>query len=301
MPAPRDVQDSTAHRDTGFTLRIRSRHDDRGAVPDADPAPHHDDVGVILVKQKAPDHLELTLPTAALRRLLQHETDPSTTAPAAVIEGTVLEGLDKVREAIEKAMAEATTELLTVQPGGNRPPEALVESLARDQALLARGGRIRTLYQHTSRHSLPVLAYFETLAGDAQARSLNEVTERLVVIDRRVAFVPASSDRSHALEIRNQPLVGFLTTVFDRLWDLATPLYPETAPQPSLGGLTVRQQAIANLLVTGLTDMAIAERLGMNIRTVRVHIAKLAAALGSESRAQLGYLIGRSGILDSER
>ncbi len=34
------------------------------------------------------------------------------------------------------------------------------------------------------------------------------------------------------------------------------------------------------------------------IRTTRVHIAKLAATPGSGSRAQLGYLIGRSGILD---
>ncbi len=37
----------------------------------------------------------------------------------------------------------------------------------------------------------------------------------------------------------------------------------------------------------------------MNIRTARVHIAKLATTLGSDSRAQLGYLIGQSGILDS--
>ena len=46
------------------------------------------------------------------------------------------------------------------------------------------------------------------------------------------------------------------------------------------------------------TDAVIADRLGMNIRTARVHIAKLAATLGSGSRAQLGYLIGQSGILD---
>ncbi len=38
----------------------------------------------------------------------------------------------------------------------------------------------------------------------------------------------------------------------------------------------------------------------MNVRTARVHIAKLAATLGSESRAQLGYLIGQSGILVPE-
>lgn len=39
----------------------------------------------------------------------------------------------------------------------------------------------------------------------------------------------------------------------------------------------------------------------MNIRTVRVHIAKLASTLGSDSRAQLGYLIGQSGMLEPDR
>ncbi len=38
----------------------------------------------------------------------------------------------------------------------------------------------------------------------------------------------------------------------------------------------------------------------MNVRTCRAHIAKLATALGSGSRAQLGYLIAESGILKQE-
>lgn len=38
----------------------------------------------------------------------------------------------------------------------------------------------------------------------------------------------------------------------------------------------------------------------MNVRTCRAHIAKLASALGSGSRAQLGYLIAQSGVLEQE-
>nr|WP_286168988.1 helix-turn-helix transcriptional regulator [Actinospica acidiphila] len=75
-------------------------------------------------------------------------------------------------------------------------------------------------------------------------------------------------------------------------------MHPQAVQPPSLGGVTARQRAIARLLVEGHTDAVIADRLGMNIRTARVHIAKLAATLGSQSRAQLGYLIGQSGILD---
>ncbi|MFG2651705.1 LuxR C-terminal-related transcriptional regulator [Streptomyces sp. NPDC048436] len=213
---------------------------------------------------------------------------------------TVLDGLERINSAIDRAMTDATEEFLAVQPGGTRPPETLADALPRDQALLSRGCRMRTLYQHTTRHSLPVLAYFERLEGDVEARTLDEVTERLFVFDRTVAFIPASKDRSLALELRHPAVVEYLATTFDRLWRLATPMWPQAAPQPPANGITARQRAIAALLTEGLTDSEIAARLGMNVRTARVHIAKLADTLGSHSRAQLGFLIGQSGVLDQQ-
>jgi DNA-binding CsgD family transcriptional regulator/sugar-specific transcriptional regulator TrmB len=211
---------------------------------------------------------------------------------------TVLGDRERINQAITEAMADATDELLAIQPSVNpRSPEAHAVAFVRDQALLDRGGRIRTLYQHTQRHLPLVIARYEQLRGDAEARTLDEVTERLLVIDRQVAFIPASRDRNLALEVRHPSLIDYFVTVFDRLWHLATPMYPEAVQQPSLNGITPRQRAIASLLVDGHTDAVIADRLGMNIRTARVHIAKLAATLGSESRAQLGYLIAESGIL----
>ncbi|MET7692773.1 helix-turn-helix transcriptional regulator [Streptomyces sp. NPDC005483] len=202
------------------------------------------------------------------------------------------------------AMADGS-ELLSIQPNTSDrhtepPPFVHVEAFDRDQALLDRGGRIRTLYQHTLRHAPSVVARYERLDGDVEARSLDEVTERLIIVDRTVAFIPANKDRTLALEIRHPALIAFFVTAFDRLWRLATPMYPEAVQQPSRNGITPRQRAIAALLVEGHTDAVIADRLGMNIRTARVHIAKLAATLGSESRAQLGYLIGQSGILGQE-
>ncbi len=220
--------------------------------------------------------------------------------PSDIPSVTVLSGLDRIGRTIAGAMS-GSSELLAVQPHVTHtlaPPNVHVEALARDQALLDRGGRIRTLYQHTLRHAPTVIARYERLRGDAEARTLDEVTERLIVIDRAVAFIPANADRTLALEVRHPAIVGFLATAFDRLWRLATPMYPEAVQQPVRDGVTPRQRAIAALLVEGHTDTVIAHRLGLNVRTARVHIAKLAATLGSASRAQLGYLIGRSGILD---
>ncbi|WP_316739576.1 helix-turn-helix transcriptional regulator [Streptomyces sp. MK7] len=216
----------------------------------------------------------------------------------------ILSGTARINLAITEAMAEATREMLCIQPsahyGSGRGEAAQAVAMGRDQALLDRGARIRTLYQHTQRHAPLVLARYERLRGDAEARTLDELTDRLLVIDRAVALIPANEDGTLALEVRHPALISYFVTTFDRLWRLATPMYPQSVQRPPAGGVTPRQRAIAGLLVEGHTDAVIAERLGMNVRTAREHIAKLAAWLGSTSRAQLGYLIARSGILDQE-
>ncbi|AXL89475.1 helix-turn-helix transcriptional regulator [Streptomyces sp. CB09001] len=215
----------------------------------------------------------------------------------------LLHGKERTGRAITEAMAEGREQLLAIQPhdGLVAPPFHYHEAaLERDQAFLDRGGRVRALYQHTVRHAPLIIGRYERLTGDVEARSLNEVTDRLIIVDRTVAFIPASADRSLALEVRHPALIAYFVNTFDRLWHLATPMHPQAVQQPTLNGITARQRAIAALLIEGHTDTDIADRLGMNVRTARVHIAKLAATLGSESRAQLGYLIGRSGILDRE-
>ncbi|MGW8745986.1 LuxR C-terminal-related transcriptional regulator [Streptomyces sp. NPDC055782] len=228
---------------------------------------------------------------------------PEPTTAAGVTTLMTVMGKEQISRAIADALSAATEQALTIQPyqGPNSPPQQdNARSLERDQAFLKRGGKIRTLYQHTFRHAPHVLARYERLTGDVEARTLDEVTDRLIIVDRTVAFIPASADRTLALEVRHPALITYFVNTFDRLWRLATPMHPQATHQPTLNGITPRQHAIAALLVEGHTDADIAERLGMNVRTARVHIAKLAATLGSESRAQLGYLIGQSGILDRE-
>jgi DNA-binding CsgD family transcriptional regulator/sugar-specific transcriptional regulator TrmB len=283
------------------------------------------DLGLLLTGPGDPQFLLPVPPAVALPRLLstieediarrrRHEEHLARTfAPLIDIDAqraavphspmiTVVMGFHRINDAIGDAVAASSKELLTIQPGGSRPPDLLAASLPREQGLLERGCRMRTLYQHPSRHSPAVLAHYEQLVGDVEVRTLDEVTERLIMLDRTVAFIPANPDRTVALEIRHPALISYLGTTFERLWRLATPLFPaENQAPPQQSEVPDRQRTIAGLLIEGHTDAVIAERLGMNIRTVRVHIAKLAATLGSDSRAQLGYLTGQSGILTQER
>jgi DNA-binding CsgD family transcriptional regulator len=229
----------------------------------------------------------------------------SAQSPAPTHAITVLEGIDRINTALNVATAEVRSEVLTIQPGGRRSEHILNQALERDRPLTDRGVRIRTLYQHTVRHSQGTMAYVDHMAdGLIEIRTLEELIERLIICDETVAFIPVAPDAGKdttALELRHPGLVRYLIRVFEQLWRRATPLLDEVPYQSTPDGITGVQQSIAKLLVEGYVDEAIARRLGMNVRTCRAHIAKLAAALGSGSRAQLGYLIARSGILEREQ
>ncbi|MBC2903636.1 helix-turn-helix transcriptional regulator [Streptomyces cupreus] len=215
---------------------------------------------------------------------------------------TVLEGLDRINGALDLAIAQCRNEMLTVQPSHRHPERQLVQALERDKLLIERGVRIRTLYQHTARYSPERLAWVDHFSdGKAEYRTIDELVERLIICDEAVAFIPIRDDRQVALELRHPGLVGYLIKVFEFMWNRAVPLSAGAPYETDPDGITDIQHSIAKLLVEGHVDEAIARRLGMNVRTCRAHIAKLANALGSGSRAQLGYLIAQSGILDREQ
>ncbi|MCX4724984.1 helix-turn-helix transcriptional regulator [Streptomyces sp. NBC_01306] len=219
--------------------------------------------------------------------------------PALTHAITVLEGVERINAALNLATAECHTEMLTVQPGGGRREHVLNQALERDRPLVDRGVSMRTLYQHTVRHSPGTLAYVDRVAtGKVEIRTLEELIGRLIICDRTVAFIPARDDQQVALELRHPGLVSYLVKVFEQLWQRAIPLLDEIPYNPTLEGVSGVQRSIAQLLVEGHVDEAIARRLGMNVRTCRAHVAKLSTILGSGSRAQLGYLIARSGILE---
>ncbi|MEV0224412.1 LuxR family transcriptional regulator [Streptomyces sp. NPDC050704] len=206
-----------------------------------------------------------------------------------------------INAALEAAVGDCRHELLTAQPGGGRAEATLREAFGRDLRALRRGVRQRTLYQHTVHTHRPTMAYIErvTEAG-AEVRTLAEVVERLIVCDRSVAFIPLSDDAADgALQIWDPALVRFLVRVFEQTWERSTPIHPaDTAERRSPVVASDLQQTILRAVVSGETDSSIARRLGMSRRSVAEHLRKASVLLGSGSRAQLGYLVATSGLLE---
>lgn len=53
-------------------------------------------------------------------------------------------------------------------------------------------------------------------------RTLDEFFERLIVVDRKVAFIPAPDNDDDAVIIKDEAVVRYLADVFDRSWQRAT-------------------------------------------------------------------------------
>ncbi|MER5889846.1 helix-turn-helix transcriptional regulator [Streptomyces sp. NPDC001941] len=209
----------------------------------------------------------------------------------------VVESLPEVIALLEEASGNCRLEVMTSQPGGGRPAAELEQSIVRDLAMIGRGIRMRTLYQHTSRHHAPTQEYVErATAAGAQVRTLTELFGRMIAFDREVVFLPHAQVKGGAAVIRDPSTVAFLCAAFDRNWQMGTPYSPALPDGEVREGIKL---AILTMLSQGLRDETIARRLGISLRTCRKYVADLFELLGAESRFQAGYLTRARNILDN--
>lgn len=215
---------------------------------------------------------------------------------------TRIVGLSVINAAIDTAVADCRDEILTIQPGGARPAVALADGLARSRDLLARGVRQRTIYQHTVRSHGPTLSYIEEVtAAGAEVRTIADVFDRMLIFDREVAFIPSDevSTASTAVRVQHPALIRFLLNHFNSSWARAVPVRPAVGSPRTPVITSDLQRTILLAVVNGETDASIARRIGMSRRSVAEHMRKVSEQLGSNSRAQLGFLLATSGLLEA--
>ncbi|MFE2551984.1 LuxR C-terminal-related transcriptional regulator [Streptomyces sp. NPDC059355] len=203
-----------------------------------------------------------------------------------------------VRELLTEVIDGSRAEVLVSKHGGSFPEAALREALPRDLALLERGVRMRSLYQHATRFDPPTRTHAERLIeAGAEIRTLPEVLPQMIVVDGELGFLPSRS--GGALLIREPDLLGYLLDVFDRDWEYATPF--ATGPQAAHDISETVKKSILALLAKGLKDDSIARRLGISLRTCRRHVSELLLGLGAHSRFQAGVIAERQGLTQPHR
>jgi RNA polymerase sigma factor (sigma-70 family) len=61
--------------------------------------------------------------------------------------------------------------------------------------------------------------------------------------------------------------------------------------------LSPREQEVAQLVAQGMTNVEIAEQMGVTRRTVATHLERIYERLGIHSRAELAHFVARGGEL----
>jgi len=197
---------------------------------------------------------------------------------------------------ISGVVAEAEQELLTAQPQAGRERASLEAATERDVAALDRGVKMRTLYQHTARrHGMTRRYVAEVTALGAEVRTLDEFFNRMIVVDRRLAIIPGAGSDNVAIAVQEPAVVAYLVDVFERAWERGRPF--GNADRRMMEDIAREQRAMTiRLLIEGHSDPASAKRLGVSTRTYAHYVAGLKAEFDVETRFQLGYAMGQTGV-----
>jgi sugar-specific transcriptional regulator TrmB/DNA-binding CsgD family transcriptional regulator len=200
----------------------------------------------------------------------------------------------------------------------DRPPYVSNPQEPLESIVIGRGVSWRAVYSSASFSREGAWEETARLADQGeQGRVVPSLPLKLVIADRAIALVSLDLDgvNNHALVTESSALVELLLDVFEGYWgrgipltaissggpeDLAgqlegappsaTPADRRTGPPP-----TREQQSILALIGSGLTDEAIATRLGLSVRSLRRRSQQLMTDLGAENRFQLGVEAARRG------
>ena len=201
---------------------------------------------------------------------------------------------------IEGLVAECEDEMLTAQPQAGRDRKRIAAAV-RDTALLERGMRMRTLYQHSARRHAITRNYVAAVTAlGAEVRTLDEFFNRMIIIDRRIAVIPAQEDLRSALAIREPSIVAYLADIFERTWERGRP-FTMSQETSTMSGIAGEQRAMTiRMLIEGHSDPVSAKRLGVSVRTYAGYVADLKEEYEADTRFQLGYVMGKHGVSGNE-
>ncbi|WP_030241219.1 helix-turn-helix transcriptional regulator [Streptomyces sp. NRRL S-350] len=213
-----------------------------------------------------------------------------------------LDGIAEIRDRIRVLVQAVQSEVMTLAPGGAQSAASMDAAKPQDEELLGRGVRMRTLYLDSVRNSPATVAYAKWLSGlGGEVRTAPSLPIRLMIMDRSVAIVPTDGENSAAgaLVLTGNGTLTALCALFDSIWDQGVPLGSASRDRDGRG-LTSQEAEALRMLGQGLTDEAVAKRLGVSPRTARRIAADLMELLGARSRFQAGTRAVARGWLTGE-
>lgn len=202
-------------------------------------------------------------------------------------------GADRVRAQAEWLLAAATTDVCIASAGASPVLDTVASSV-----------RIRAIHPRTAlarRNDRDRVTRLLDIGH--HARTVERLPVAVLVVDRRMALLPVhGSDvdgpASAAVLIWPGGLHDTLLAAFERTWAAATALRVrggDLAEDAEYGVPTSDDLRLLELLLIGLTDQAIAGRLGVGERTVQRRVRDLIDLVGVQTRIQLIWQASQRG------
>jgi len=211
----------------------------------------------------------------------------------------IVVGAGALRQRLREMQDSARTEILwfcRANPIAMQGPENAEESSALD-----RGVKYRAIYERELLEKPGELASIvESMGHGEEARTLPILPVRLAIADRSLAICPLVPDAARGLGeptaalIRSSELLDALVALFERYWEVATPL---GATVPAETELREPEVLLLSLVVSGMPDKSIATQLGVSKRTVQRRLDRLMSLAGVDTRTGLAFQAARRGWL----
>lgn len=211
----------------------------------------------------------------------------------------VVRGPDAIRERFTQLQLGARDEVMAFV----KAPVAVVGTAdnAAEDVAVARGVRYRVLLERAMLDAEAGMAdeiVRVTTAGE-EVRIAASLPLKLFIVDRAYAFVPligsAEVASAGALLVHESGLLDALLALFESQWHAASQVVTAAGDIADLtpGTIDDLDARILSLLLSGLTDQAIAGQLRTSLRTVQRRVRYLMDLAQVQTRMQLGYQAAR--------
>ncbi|CAM3736260.1 LuxR family transcriptional regulator [Nocardiopsis rhodophaea] len=261
----------------------------RVAPPDAALSP-------LLVQRQAQLH---QTQTEVARLIEDYRARAALHDPEEIVE--TVTGRDAVTESYRRIHQGAAKEVRVLVTG----PPMVVSSADNDvaRASMAAGVHYRVVYDRALLDgSDDPLLLAESCEPGEDVRVAGDIPMKLSIADDHAAFLPTVTsglEEPSVIIVRPSGLLDALEWIFETIWETAVP-FPAHDGEGSLTAMPeaeVEARRLISLMLSGCTDRAMANQLGVSVRTVQRRINRLSAQMGVRTRHQLIWQATRRGWL----
>ncbi|TCO62653.1 helix-turn-helix transcriptional regulator [Actinocrispum wychmicini] len=201
-------------------------------------------------------------------------------------DATPLFDMDEVTAVVERLAARVRNEIVVLAPCYDPRSFEFAEHIA--EGVLRRGAGLRAVWKA----DVAATSFAMWLANRGVGpRVAENVPVRAVVVDGLVGVVVDEAGSGRV--VRDDTELSSLAALADRLWVQSVAVSQVRKAPPTRS----RHELVLRMLAQGLTDDAIARRLGVSVRTVRGDVASAMVELDARSRFQAGVRAMQMGLL----